>query len=133
MIARLKRLGVWQLLLALGALVLVLAYGVPRWDGAERPQLYEAALLPEGAQRAPAGTQTLRLSGASLYRVNTLRIDGRRVPLRYVETVGYGECLLCVDEGTFVPGESVRVSVGKRTAIPPLELFQSNTVTFTVQ
>ena len=97
------------------------------------PQIYDAAVLEEGPQRAPAGTQTLQLTGGSLYRVNTLRINGKRVPLRYVETVSYGECLVCVDAGTFNPGGTYRISVGKRCTLPPLELFRSNTVTFTVK
>ncbi|MBR1407703.1 MAG: hypothetical protein IJ573_02245 [Clostridia bacterium] len=133
MTAKLKRAGLPALLAALASLVLVLFFGVRYWDTAEQPQIYDAAVLEEGPQRAPAGTQTLQLTGGSLYRVNTLRINGKRVPLRYVETVSYGECLVCVDAGTFNPGGTYRISVGKRCTLPPLELFRSNTVTFTVK
>ncbi len=130
---KLKRTGLLRLLIAIASLALVLAVGVRYWDTAEQPQIYDAAILAEGAERSPAGTQTLQLAGGSLYRVNTLRVNGKRIPLRYVETVSYGECLMCVDEGTFIPGETCRVSVGKRCILPPLELFRSNTVTFTVK
>ncbi len=128
--AALRRLGLRQLFGMLAAFLLVMCFAAPRWEAMERPELYGAWLSEENHPLAPEGTRTLHLSGSALYRINTLHVDGRRVPVRFHEAVSYSECVVCVDEGVFAPGKSCRIAAGKRYFLPPWEFFRSNTITF---
>ena len=128
--AALRRLGLWQLGGVLAAFLLVMLFAAPRWEAAERPELYGAWISEENHPLAPEGTRTLHLSGSALYRINTLQVNGRPVPVRFHEAVSYSECVVCVDEGAFASGGSCRLAAGKRYLLPPWEFFRSNTITF---
>ncbi len=131
MIRMAERIGLLRFL----ALLLLLAAAVlgfgRRFAATEKPELYAAELEATQPEAAPAHTVSIRFSGMSLFRVNALYVNGRRVPVRYRENIGYSDCRLSVDEGVFSPGETCRVSVGKQYPISFGVIYTSNTIDFT--
>ena len=101
-------------------------YAAVRWDAEQRPEIYTAELSePENGRR------TLSLTGIGLFRVNTLRVNGRPVRVLHHEAQGYGACFLDVDVSLFTPGESYRICVGKSYLAMLGELYHSNDLPFT--
>ena len=126
-------MNVRSILTSLARFLLVavlLAFGVRfaavRWDAEQRPEIYTAELSSPSD-----GRRTLSLTGLGLFRVNTLRVDGRPVRVLHHEAQGYGACFLDVDASLFQPGESYRIRVGKSYPVTLGELYHSNDLTFT--
>ena len=102
-----------------------------RFAATEIPRLYAAELEAVQPEGAPENTVSVHFSGMSLFRVNALYVNGKRVPVRYRENIGYSDCRLSVDEGVFTPGTPCRVSVGKKYPITFFVIYRSNTIEFT--
>lgn len=105
-------------------------FAARRWDREQPPEVYAVSVLANPPEGAPEGALTLRLTGAGLFRVNTLRAEGRRVPVLYSGAQGYSECYLSVAKDTFFPGKTYRLRVGKRYPFPFGELYRSGEFAF---
>lgn len=101
-----------------------------RFAATEIPKLYAAEIETVQPKPAPANTVSVHFSGMSLFRVNALYVNGKRVPVRYRENIGYSDCRLSVDKSVFLPGETYRVSVGKKYPISLGVIYRSNTIEF---
>ena len=131
---KLSRLGILQLLIVLVLMFVTVRFMTWRYEAADKPEIFEGELEPGKPDAAPEGEmQTLKLSGMSLFRVNNLYIDGRRVKVLHHEAIDYSQCRLCVPVGTFVPGQKYEIAVGKSYTITLGEVYRSNTIEFEVQ
>ena len=133
MIRKARDLGLLRLLLLL-LLFFAAVWGFgKRLASTEVPRLYGAEIEAVSPQAAPQHTVSVHFTGISLFRVNALYVNGKQIRVRYRENIGYSDCRLSVDEGVFRPGETVRVSVGKRYPLSLGVIYRSNTIEFTPQ
>ena len=131
MISKAQKSGCLRFMILLLLLIIAIWGFGRRFAATEKPQLYAAELEAVQPELAPEHTVSVHFSGMSLFRVNALYVNGKRVPVRYRENIGYSDCRLSVDEGVFRPGEKYRVSVGKRYPLSVGVIYRSNTIEFT--
>ena len=127
-----KTYSIVFLRLFLSALVCFAAfrYSSRKWDPERPPEVYEVSVTDKRLSGAPEGSLTLKLTGIGLYRVNTLRADGKPVRVLHHESQGYSECYLCVPADTFQSGKTYRLQAGKRYPFPIGELYRSGSFLF---
>ena len=130
MMRKARSIGLLRFLILL-LLLVAAVWGIgKRFASTEIPRLYAAELEAVQPEAAPAHTVSVHFSGMSLFRVNALYVNGKRVPVRYRENIGYSDCRLSVDENVFRPGEKYRVSVGKKYPLSVGVIYRSNTIEF---
>ena len=100
-------------------------FAARRWDPEQAPEIYDISLSDRRFSGLPEDALTLRVTGIGLYRVNTLWVDGRRVPVLHSEAQGYTECYLCVAASVLPKEKACRLRVGKRYPFPIGELYRS--------
>lgn len=123
----LKRTGAFRLLALLLLCIAAMRYIPSYFERSERPELYSAQLADAVPAEAPEGTKAIHLTGASLYRINRLYLNGRKTPIRYITTLNYSEALVCVDADLL--DDKAEISVGKSFFLTAGEAFRSNKVT----